>query len=79
MNTTRSFRLVVNKTAQTTAISGVYLITDQGDNLVERVRAALCGGVRAVQYRAKEREWDERRAEGEHVKRLCAGLSLIHI
>jgi hydroxymethylpyrimidine kinase/phosphomethylpyrimidine kinase/thiamine-phosphate diphosphorylase len=69
---TKPFRLVVNKAAQPPDISGVYLITDQGDNLMDRVSQALRGGVSVLQYRAKGTEYGERLAAGTELKRLCA-------
>lgn len=72
MSETRPFRLVVNKAAQPPDISGVYLITDQGGNLIERVSQALRGGVSVLQYRAKDKEYGERLVEAENLKRLCA-------
>ena len=71
MNDTRPFRLVVNKASRPPDVSGVYLITDQGVDLVERVGQALCGGVTVLQYRAKGKEYGERVAEGNGLKRLC--------
>lgn len=68
----RPFRLVVNKSSQLPEISGVYLITDQGQNLVDRVCQALRGGVSVLQYRAKDASYPERVAEGGELKRLCA-------
>ena len=68
----RPFRLVVNKTAQIPDVSGVYLITDQVDGLVDRVGQALRGGVSVLQYRAKELAYDERLAMGGELKRLCS-------
>jgi hydroxymethylpyrimidine kinase/phosphomethylpyrimidine kinase/thiamine-phosphate diphosphorylase len=76
----RSFRLVINNTAQMLSpIAGVYLITDQGDNLVERVRTALRGGVAVLQYRAKEKSLDMRRSEGAELKRLCRSFGVAFI
>ncbi len=72
VDNSRPFRLVVNKTAQMPDISGVYLVTDQGDGLVDRVSQALRGGVSVLQYRAKELAYDERLAMGGELKRLCA-------
>ncbi len=72
MTDTRPFRLVVNKLLHPPDISGVYLITDQGDNLIERVSQALRGGVSALQYRAKGMAFAERLVEGGELKRLCA-------
>ena len=75
----KPFRLVVNNTAQPFAISGVYLVTDQGDNLLERVRTALRGGVSALQYRAKNRERQLCLTEAAELKQLCRqfGVPLI--
>jgi hydroxymethylpyrimidine kinase/phosphomethylpyrimidine kinase/thiamine-phosphate diphosphorylase len=72
MSDSRPLRLVVNKSAQPPDISGVYLITDQNDSLLERVGQALRGGVAVLQYRAKNKERSERVAEGGALKRLCA-------
>lgn len=78
-DTNRPFRLVVNNPVQTVSISGVYLITDQGDNLIERVCLALRGGISVLQYRAKGKEHDVCLVEGKELKRLCAvyGVSFI--
>lgn len=67
----RPFRLVVNNPVQPPAIEGVYLVTDQGDNLVERVRSALSGGVSVLQYRAKGKGREACLAEGNELKQLC--------
>ncbi|MFZ4859122.1 MAG: bifunctional hydroxymethylpyrimidine kinase/phosphomethylpyrimidine kinase [Desulfuromonadaceae bacterium] len=72
MSDTRPFRLVVNKAAQPPDISGVYLITDQGSNLMDRVLQALRGGVSVLQYRAKGLDYDTQLAEAGDLKRLCA-------
>lgn len=72
----KPFRLVVSNPAQPPAIAGVYLITDQGDRLVERVRTALAGGVSVVQYRAKGREREACLAEGGELRRLCRGFGV---
>ncbi len=71
MSDTRPFRLVVNKASQAPDISGVYLITDQGGDLIDRVCQALRGGVSTLQYRAKGKAYGERVAEGGELKRLC--------
>jgi len=70
-DTNRRFRLVVNKTAQLPPVTGVYLITDQGDNLLERVHTAMRGGVSVLQYRPKIKAYDASIAEGEKLKRIC--------
>ncbi|MBW4055626.1 MAG: bifunctional hydroxymethylpyrimidine kinase/phosphomethylpyrimidine kinase [Proteobacteria bacterium] len=72
MGDIRPFRLVVNKASQLPEISGVYLITDQEDTLFDRVCQALRGGVSVLQYRAKDKEYGLRLAEGGELKRLCA-------
>jgi hydroxymethylpyrimidine kinase / phosphomethylpyrimidine kinase / thiamine-phosphate diphosphorylase len=73
------FRLVVNKAAQTPAIAGVYLITDQGDNLMERVRAALRGGISVLQYRAKGKSPECCLTEGGELKALCRNYGVAFI
>jgi hydroxymethylpyrimidine kinase/phosphomethylpyrimidine kinase/thiamine-phosphate diphosphorylase len=70
-DTNRPFRLVVNKTVQLPPINGVYLITDQGENLLERVRLAMRGGVSVLQYRPKNKAYDACLAEGKELKRIC--------
>ena len=78
--TTRPFRLVVNKAAQPPLpIAGVYLITDQGENLLERVRLALRGGVMVLQYRAKDKGHEVCRAEGAELKQLCRRFGVAFI
>ena len=72
MSDARPFRLVVNKTAKPPDISGIYLITDQGGDLADRVCQALRGGVSVLQYRAKDMEYGARLVEGNDLKRLCA-------
>jgi len=71
-DTNRRFRLVVNKSAQLPPVTGVYLITDQGENLLERVQEAMRGGVSVLQYRPKERDYDACLLEGKELKRICA-------
>src|SRR6185369_12234848 len=78
-DSTRPFRLVVNNTAQPLTITGVYLITDQGDDLVARVRTALRGGVSVLQYRAKGKSHELRLAEGDQLKNLCRSYGAVFI
>lgn len=78
-DTNRPFRLVVNKTSSTLPITGIYLITDQNENLVERVRAALRGGVSVLQYRAKEKQHDLCLVEGNELKQLCRHFGVAFI
>jgi hydroxymethylpyrimidine kinase/phosphomethylpyrimidine kinase/thiamine-phosphate diphosphorylase len=53
--------------------SGLYLITDnnQDGQLLIKVEAALTGGAKIVQYRAKDIRPDERREMAENLKKLC--------
>ncbi len=66
-------RLVVNspKQAAGRSIQGVYLITDHHEHLPQRVEQALRGGVSVLQYRPKEKPWDEAVAEGRRLRQLC--------
>lgn len=75
----KPFRLVVSKMAQPPAINGVYLITDQGDKLVARVRTALRGGVSVLQYRAKGKSHELCLAEGDQLKNLCRSYGAVFI
>jgi len=54
--------------------SGLYLITDnnQDGKLLTKVQAALTGGAKFVQYRAKNIRPDERREMAEDIKSLCS-------
>jgi len=54
-------------------LSGLYLITDnnQDGKLLIKVEAALTGGAKIVQYRAKDVRPDERREMAENLKSLC--------
>lgn len=54
-------------------LSGLYLITDdnQDNQLLSKVEAALIGGARIVQYRAKDINPDERRSIAEKLCHLC--------
>ncbi len=65
-------RLVVNRETSRLEIKGVYLITDQRDDLVERVEAALTGGVKFVQYRFKGDDGERKYADGFALRHLCA-------
>jgi hydroxymethylpyrimidine kinase/phosphomethylpyrimidine kinase/thiamine-phosphate diphosphorylase len=79
MSENRPFRLVVNKAAHPPDVAGVYLITDQGSDLLNRVCQALRGGVSVLQYRAKGIGYDERLTEGSALKRLCASFGTTFI
>lgn len=78
-DTTKPFRLVVNKTAQPFSIAGVYLITDQGSDLVERVRTAMRGGVSTLQYRPKDKGREASRSEAGELKQICRSFGVAFI
>jgi hydroxymethylpyrimidine kinase/phosphomethylpyrimidine kinase/thiamine-phosphate diphosphorylase len=79
-NRKKTIRLVVNNSAhQPLPVSGVYLVTDQADNLVERVRTALRGGVSVLQYRAKDKGREECLREGGELKQLCHSYGVAFI
>ena len=65
-------KLVVDRKGAVPRIGGLYLITDQGERLVERVRKALSGGVSVLQYRDKLSDRQQRLAIGAELKQLCA-------
>ena len=46
-------RLVVDRNEDSLRIRGLYLITDHGERLTERVQSAIDGGVAVVQFRSK--------------------------
>jgi hydroxymethylpyrimidine kinase/phosphomethylpyrimidine kinase/thiamine-phosphate diphosphorylase len=73
-NKTPKLRLVVNSapTAPERVIDGVYLITDQSENLIPRVEKAMQGGISTLQYRAKEISEEQALADGGRLKQLCA-------
>ncbi|MFO7766934.1 MAG: bifunctional hydroxymethylpyrimidine kinase/phosphomethylpyrimidine kinase [Pelovirga sp.] len=54
-------------------ISGLYVITDDNRDgkILDKVKAALIGGARTVQYRAKNTRPDERRDIAEQLRSLC--------
>lgn len=54
-------------------VTGLYLITDdnQDGKILEKVKAALTGGARIIQYRAKNTRPDERRNVAEQLRSLC--------
>jgi len=53
--------------------SGLYLITDnnQDGKLLSKIEAALTGGAKIIQYRAKNIRPDDRREMAENIKKLC--------
>jgi hydroxymethylpyrimidine kinase / phosphomethylpyrimidine kinase / thiamine-phosphate diphosphorylase len=64
-------KLVVDHSAKGKTVEGLYLITDQGERLLERVREALSGGVCVLQYRDKVRDFPERVNLGRELKAIC--------
>ncbi|MBJ6752215.1 bifunctional hydroxymethylpyrimidine kinase/phosphomethylpyrimidine kinase [Geomonas anaerohicana] len=65
-------RLVVDHSGKERRVAGLYLITDQGERLVPRVREALgSGGISLLQYRDKLRSFEERLSLGNDLKHLC--------
>ena len=62
-------------------VSGLYLITDnnQDGKLLTKVKAALAGGTKIVQYRAKEIRPDDRREMAEQLKALCHNSKALFI
>lgn len=62
----------VDKDAPRFNMKGVYLVTDHGDHLAERVEDALLGGVTAVQYRNKRKDDPDRFSQAMVIQRLCA-------
>lgn len=60
-------------------INGVYLITDQHENLLERVRTALRGGVNTLQYRAKDKPYEACLTEAAALKQLCSTNNVLFI
>lgn len=74
-------RLVVTtpKTIRNRPIAGVYLITDQQDDLLKRVAQALRGGVTVLQYRAKDKPYEFCLEEGNRLKQLCSRFGSLFI
>ena len=72
-------KLVVDHSSKGKGISGLYLITDQGERLLERVQDALSGGVSVLQYRDKVRPYSERLALGKDLKALCSSCQVTFI
>ncbi|MBP1752033.1 MAG: thiE thiD [Geobacteraceae bacterium] len=60
-------------------IKGLYLITDHGENLMERVRKALAGGISILQYRNKVQDYPARLAECRELRQLCASSGVTFI
>lgn len=62
-------------------LNGLYVITDdsRGETLFARVKAALRGGTRILQYRAKERSENERLTEARRLCELCRAAGALFI
>ncbi len=62
-------------------LSGLYLITDNNrdGNLLTKVKAALTGGTKVVQYRAKDIRPDDRREMADQLKTLCHNHNALFI
>lgn len=69
-------KLVVDRGSPLFTLKGVYLITDQGDRLEERLESALSGGLCAVQYRNKREKDSNWLSMGAGIKRLCANAKV---
>ncbi len=80
-NKSSKLRLVVNssKPLNSRTLAGVYLITDQQENLIERVRLAIRGGVSVLQYRAKDKPFETCVEEGNKLKKICAERNVLFI
>lgn len=72
-------KLVVDHSSKCKEVGGLYLITDQGEHLLERVREALACGVSILQYRDKVREYPERLMMGAELKAICARFKVCFI
>ena len=57
----------------------LYAITDEGPNLIERVRFALEGGATCIQHRAKGASFEDAKADALAIRALCreAGVPFI--
>jgi hydroxymethylpyrimidine kinase / phosphomethylpyrimidine kinase / thiamine-phosphate diphosphorylase len=72
-------KLVVDHSGKEKRIGGLYLITDQGERLLERVRDALSGGVSVLQYRDKVRDFQGRLTFGRELQAICASFKVTFI
>jgi hydroxymethylpyrimidine kinase/phosphomethylpyrimidine kinase/thiamine-phosphate diphosphorylase len=69
-------KLVVDRRATEARIRGVYLVTDQGERLPERVREAISGGAAIVQYRNKGRDATAKAQLGRELSAICAAARI---
>jgi hydroxymethylpyrimidine kinase/phosphomethylpyrimidine kinase/thiamine-phosphate diphosphorylase len=65
-------RLVVGRGTPLFNIRGVYLITDNGDHLLERLQSAISGGISVIQYRNKKKKDPAWFSMGMEIKLLCS-------
>jgi hydroxymethylpyrimidine kinase/phosphomethylpyrimidine kinase/thiamine-phosphate diphosphorylase len=64
-------RLVVDRSCANSRIEGLYLVTDEEENLVERVRRAITGGVTTLQFRHKGHDRTEKIRLGSELRQLA--------
>jgi len=69
-------RLVIDRSGSTDRIEGLYLVTDEGDNLAERVRKAIMGGVAALQFRHKGNDRTEKIRIAAELRQICQDNSI---
>jgi hydroxymethylpyrimidine kinase/phosphomethylpyrimidine kinase/thiamine-phosphate diphosphorylase len=69
-------KLVVDRGAPPFTLKGVYLITDEGDGLVKRVKNALSGNICAIQYRNKNKKGHGWFGSASEIKRLCENAKI---
>lgn len=68
---TDHLRLVVDRRDHASRLGGVYLITDQDENLVERVKRAVSGGISALQFRHKGKDRVEKIRLGKELREIA--------
>lgn len=59
-------------------LHGLYLITDHGENLVERVRQSV-GSACALQFRSKEHSPEEKLRLGQELRAICLEAGVLFI
>lgn len=72
----KHLKLVVDRRTAENLIRGVYLVTDQGERLPERVREAISGGASVVQFRDKSRDATAKSQLGRQLRDICAAASI---
>ena len=76
MTETPILRIIPGREDHQVSLTGVYLITDQQDHLVERVTAALRGGVCALQYRYKGGAGNDPLTEAQKLRELTRSFGV---